>query len=253
MSLGSEAGRAALKGAFFDYGHTLVRSDPVATVLGRVLSSVGYDFAPEQVEAAAGSIRAHWKDNYSGLPRGERWTEPVRRGCNRAALARLGLSAERADELSAEITARWRSCQNLGLFGDTLPVLRSLRREGLAMGVVSQNFNSSEKLRDDMRGLGIDEFFDVVVTSEESGYDKPDPRLYLHASERIGLSPAELCHIGNDYDRDVAGARGAGILPILVEREPAAGPRDCITVRSLSEARAEVVGRLLRTVGSPPA
>ena len=47
--------------------------------------------------------------------------------------------------------------------------------------------------------LGID--WDVVVTSEEAGFYKPDPRPYRLALERLGVQPGEAAFVaGSGYD-----------------------------------------------------
>jgi putative hydrolase of the HAD superfamily len=65
--------------------------------------------------------------------------------------------------------------------------------------------------------------FDVVVTSAELGVAKPDPRLFLVALDALGVAPAGAVHVGDDLEADVAGARAAGVRPVLIDRERTAG------------------------------
>jgi FMN phosphatase YigB (HAD superfamily) len=68
----------------------------------------------------------------------------------------------------------------------------------------------------------------AVTVPEELGIGKPEPEPFQAALAALGgLAPDEVVMVGNDADRDVAGARAAGIRPIWLDRgwpapEPAA-------------------------------
>lgn len=57
----------------------------------------------------------------------------------------------------------------------------------------------------------LDHAFDAVVTSEEVGADKPDPRTYRMALSRLGLDPdkAHVWMVGDCPDKDMRGAKQA--------------------------------------------
>ena len=74
------------------------------------------------------------------------------------------------------------------------------------------------------REIGIDklqldliettDYFDTISWSEEMGVEKPDPRIFALALERIGASADEVVYVGDSVAADVEGAAGAGITPI---------------------------------------
>jgi len=66
------------------------------------------------------------------------------------------------------------------------------------------------RLRGTLRALGVLEWIDTAVISAEVGMEKPDPRIFHHACERLGVEPAAALHVGDDVEDDVAGARAAG-------------------------------------------
>ena len=101
------------------------------------------------------------------------------------------------------------------LFDESLPVLRSLKGTGLAIGVIS---DWQEGLAHFCDELGISVYLDVVVASAEVGYEKPDRRLFDIARERMGIAPHEILHIGDRLE-DVEGARAAGFSAALLVRE----------------------------------
>ncbi len=65
--------------------------------------------------------------------------------------------------------------------------------------------------------LKILKYLDTVVTSEEIGVNKPDPKLFLTAAQRLGVRPEDTVMIGDSW-KDIEGARNAGMKAILVLR-----------------------------------
>ena len=56
-----------------------------------------------------------------------------------------------------------------------------------------------------------------MLSAEDSGWYKPDRRIYLEASRRLGTSPERTLFVaGSVYDAD--GAAMAGLRTMLVER-----------------------------------
>lgn len=50
----------------------------------------------------------------------------------------------------------------------------------------------------------------TVVVSEETGYLKPDPRVFTHAAEAAGAAPDSILYVGNSLRSDVKGGLNAG-------------------------------------------
>ena len=59
--------------------------------------------------------------------------------------------------------------------------------------------------------LGIEKYFDFIVTSEEVGKEKPSPYIYYIAMDRLNCMPEEIIMVGDDFEKDVAGAKNLGI------------------------------------------
>lgn len=216
----------------FDYGDTLIRKRNAEAVLGEILADLGYPIDSAKVPKGLSAFSQRWKKRYEDLPRGTRWTEKIRIDCDRASLRALGFK-DNLDTLAREVARRWSSYERLGLYEDVKPTLRILEKMGLAMGVVSQSPATGEGLGREIRAYGIAGFFRIVLTSEDTKYDKPDPRLFEEASRMIRFEPSELCYVGNSYDNDVVGARSAGITPVLVDREGKQKSRDCLVIANL--------------------
>ena len=98
---------------------------------------------------------------------------------------------------------------------ETIPVLTSLKRNK-TIGLVS-NFDHPRHVRDILANYKLDPFFDTIIISGDVGVKKPNPAIFSFALEQTGLSKNEVIYVG-DTNEDVAGARAAGIPPILLAR-----------------------------------
>jgi len=67
-----------------------------------------------------------------------------------------------------------------------------------------------------LSGLGVE--LDAVVTAQQAGAYKPDLRLFHHAHEVLGVTPAEVVHIAASQPLDMAVCRVLGIRAFWVNR-----------------------------------
>ena len=70
----------------------------------------------------------------------------------------------------------------------------------------------------DLDRIGIRAHFAHHVCARDTGVPKPDARIFLAAAERLGLSAAEILHVGDDPELDVVGARDAGLRTAWINR-----------------------------------
>lgn len=61
--------------------------------------------------------------------------------------------------------------------------------------------------------LGLADSLDVMVTSEEAGIEKPDPKIFQLCLRKLHVKPNEALFIGDSFERDIIGAHNAGLLP----------------------------------------
>jgi 2-haloacid dehalogenase len=95
-----------------------------------------------------------------------------------------------------------------------------------------------------LRFAGLRDRFDLVLSAEDAGAYKPDPRPYRLALERTGAAPYELCHVST-YWWDVLGAKRAGLRAGWVARRELtlldSVPEPDYTGRDLAEVAAAIV------------
>lgn len=96
-------------------------------------------------------------------------------------------------------------------------------------------------VRDILPATGLADLWDGVVTAGEAGYPKPEPPIFRLALERAGVPASRAIMIGDSYERDVLGARGAGIpRAILVDRHRARTVDDVPVITTLDALPAAI-------------
>ena len=66
----------------------------------------------------------------------------------------------------------------------------------------------------------IKKFFDVVLTSVDVGYRKPNPAGFTALLRAFDASPPQMIYVG-DEKKDIAGANALGIVSVLIDRKGA--------------------------------
>lgn len=94
-------------------------------------------------------------------------------------------------------------------------LLRCLHARRHPMALVT---NGSVSQRQKIDAIEASRFFDVVLISGEVGIAKPDPRIFQLAMSRLNASPGRSVFIGDSLEHDMAGARHAGMMTVLLNR-----------------------------------
>jgi epoxide hydrolase-like predicted phosphatase len=95
---------------------------------------------------------------------------------------------------------------------------RRLRAAGVRTALVTNNVR---ELREHWRQLlPVDELFEFVVDSSEVGMRKPDPRIFELALEKLGGVAPERTVFLDDWEGNVAAARGVGMRGLRVDEDP---------------------------------
>ena len=150
-------------------------------------------------QRAAGS--SEWSNDYARLG--------FRQLLGRSA----GLSEEQSDAIFAEYLEAWP--RHLSLFDDVLPALEELRSR-YRLALISNGLAREQRLKLDR--LGLDDYFEVCAISEEVGATKPQPGIFAHTLEALGIKAASALHAGDNPHHDVAGARDHGMHGVWVNR-----------------------------------
>lgn len=156
-------------------------------------------------------------------------------------------AARRENRRMAAMRQAW------GLFDDVRPCLDWLRASGLRLAVITNA--PSRYQREKIAAVGLAEAFDTLIISAETGYAKPDPRIFHAACRELDLSPEEVVHVGDKLDTDALGAARAGLHGVWLNRNKtpdATTPRaDVPVIASLYELP-ELLVSDLNAVPAPP-
>jgi len=121
-------------------------------------------------------------------------------------------------------------------------VLRELKQH-YKLGIITNTFTSREQhVRMALRRIGLERYFDVILTSVDVGCDKPDEKIFLKALRALNVQPEEAVMVGNRISTDIVGANRIGMKTILFRwneryHEKAKSPSEqpTYTVSSLKE------------------
>ena len=93
--------------------------------------------------------------------------------------------------------------------------MEKLHSQGIQIGM-GTNMTAYIQYRK-VEHLGIGHLIDWIVTSEEVGVEKPDPKIFQVCVEKSGVTPRECLFVGDNLRGDVQGAMGAGLEAMLYD------------------------------------
>jgi REG-2-like HAD superfamily hydrolase len=207
----------------FDVTNTLIHSPRLGELYAEVLGRHGVTVTPAE---AARLVREVWQelacraepghDRFTSHPGGPRgwWKRFLERMCEH-------LEAPPPSPFAAaELFHRFATPEAWEVFPEVPGVLAALRDRGLRLGVVS---NWDPRLPDLLESLGLAQSFDAIVYSSEVGVEKPDPRIFRSALDRLGVPPEAALHVGDGKVEDAEGAAAAGLHALLLDRRRGVG------------------------------
>jgi putative hydrolase of the HAD superfamily len=124
--------------------------------------------------------------------------------------------------------------RDTAVYPDVIPLLARLRTCGMKIGILTDAPYGMprEFVEQDIGPFA--RHVDVLLTSVEVGFRKPDPRGYHDLALRLGVTPAEMPYVGNE-PKDMEGARRAGCLPVFLDRDGSSPHSGSLHVQSLDE------------------
>jgi putative hydrolase of the HAD superfamily len=230
-----------IRAVFFDLYYTLVRYEPPQEELeAQALRDFGIDVPPEALRRPLMTANEFIYQEIARRPLSQRSREETMTLYFRyqeIVLTEAGLKAE--PKLVYNLLGKMQQAKmRLVLFDDAAPTLSGLRKKGLVLGLIS---NVERDMNATLKELGLTSLLDVVVTSQDAGATKPHPEIFRAALRKAKVKPTEAIYVGDQYQVDVVGARGAGMKGILLDRYGYyEAIKDCPKIKSLSE----VVGLL---------
>jgi len=113
-----------------------------------------------------------------------------------------------------ELADHWRElfpCSSIARV-DARRALMTLRRDGIAVGVVTNGPIARQRLK--LRITGLWSYVDAFMTSEMINISKPSAAIFKAACDIAGVQPSDSVFIGDHPEIDVIGAAAAGMRSV---------------------------------------
>jgi 2-haloacid dehalogenase len=105
--------------------------------------------------------------------------------------------------------------RELDAYPEVPEMLRRLKAHGIRTAILSNG--SPAMLADAVGAAGLEPLLDAVLSIEEAGVYKPDPRVYQLVVDRLGVAPAAVSFQSSNQ-WDAAGAAAFGFQVVSVNR-----------------------------------
>ncbi|OPA81220.1 L-2-haloalkanoic acid dehalogenase [Paenibacillus selenitireducens] len=97
-------------------------------------------------------------------------------------------------------------------FPHLVEMLDFLRAQGMKLAIITNGYEEFQA--NNIRALGIEDYFDVIMISEREGLRKPDPEIFRRTLELLGVTAEDSIYVGDHPINDVVASRKVGMQAI---------------------------------------
>lgn len=98
---------------------------------------------------------------------------------------------------------------------DVKQVLAQLKSQAYQLAIVSNGGHDTRL--NTIRGLGIADYFEEIISSGLVGFSKPQPEIFQITAQRLGVLPEHCLYIGDHPINDIQGAKNAGMHALWMQ------------------------------------
>ncbi len=142
-------------------------------------------------------------------------------GYFRALAGELDVAPGSLDAVVAALQQGYAGLAWTGTVPGAVDALRELAETGVRIAIIS---NSNGTVEEQLLRTGICQVGEgdgvrvaLVLDSFVVGIEKPDPGIFRHALDALGVPPSRAVHVGDTGWADVEGARAARVLPLHLD------------------------------------
>jgi putative hydrolase of the HAD superfamily len=218
------------KAILLDLDDTIVTGDAVSEKTWRVVCQ---RFAPLVGRISANTLyvivktvaECYWRD-HENHRKGRLNLEATRREIVRMALRKICSSNN--DELADKIADMYTAEKELAVapIPGAIETLHHFKEAGLRLALITNGGTDSQRRK--ISRFGLDGIFDFVLIEGEFGAGKPHPSVFSTAMAKLDVGRSETWMVGDDLERDIAGAQRLGIHSIWVDWRGAGLPLSSI-------------------------
>ncbi len=193
---------ATIKAVIFDFDGVVLETEPYHIEAFRkiIREDFGLGLSYDDVLVYAGLIHS----------------EKIRRICKERGIPiPENLEEEREKILSMAFASIEKDIKNglTKLPSGLLSLLKKLKEKGYKIGIATMN--ERKYSLEILRLLGIDAYFNAIITFEDVKKLKPHPEAYLKAAGMLGVNP-ENCIVIEDSVYGIQSAKAAGMMCIAI-------------------------------------
>jgi putative hydrolase of the HAD superfamily len=229
----------------FDYGQTLINEQGfdgergTAAVMQYAVANK-YNRSPQEVQAEANAINKElnrFSPETRHLFQVEVAVEPFNAYMYESLGIQLSISYEEAGEIFWDNATTYQPTDGIADF------LSYLHNRGIRSGVISNISFSGKALADRINRLLPEHHFEMIIASSEYVFRKPNRRIFELALTKADLKAEDVWYVGDQYECDVVGAKGAGMFPIWYtgaidfKQEM---DRDCLKIATWEELKKKI-------------
>lgn len=201
------------KAVFFDLDDTLYPYPPCndagKTAAMETAIDLGYEFDRDEFETLYQRGRREVKREIAGTAASHERFLYFKRGLE------LHTGTARPSDASALGDAFWSAYLDaMTLHPDVEETLAELQARSLDVAIVT-NLTTRIQLRK-LDRLGIEPYIDLLLTSEETGQEKPGSVMFTLPLARLDRRPSETVMVGDDVEADIVGANAVGLETVLI-------------------------------------
>jgi 2-haloalkanoic acid dehalogenase type II len=196
----------------FDFAGTLVRIDnsEIPRAMKKSLEDCGINLSFEDVLEA---WKKSWEQvNFKDLAElldgfWAKWNEQILHD----------LRVHPSAKLTGFIATHWWDYSKVALYPDAETVLPKLKEKHLKLGLVTRGLKSD--INRMLSSVGLQDYFDVVVTTDTLRIEKPAPEVFLYALSKLKTTASEAIFVGDEIKTDYQGAQQSGLTAFLIDRD----------------------------------
>ena len=226
----------------FDLDNTLIQSKrgarqglrTVAAIFAKYLNELGYQYSEANLLRRLRLIDLDMHGR-KFLYNRDIWWETL--------LKELGLPELTSSWIHRTTLLYWKAyASSSPLFSDTMATIRRLSKAGLRLAMVSDSDGTRGMKMKRIRQQPFLKYLEtIVVSGEDTPNVKPSREPFTLVAQRLGLHPHDCVYVGDNPNTDIQGAKGVGMMMILIKRRGPKGGHPDYRVRSLSDAARRIL------------
>lgn len=138
--------------------------------------------------------------------RGYVWKDKV----YRQLVEEFGITKITSEELLDDYVNEFKHC--CVPFDNLLSMLEELKKRNMLIGMITNGYGQFQL--DNIKALGIENYFQTILVSEWEDVKKPDSQIFIRAAGKLGVLPNECVFMGDHPENDVQGATNVGMIGI---------------------------------------